>query len=137
MFDWKATDPTVQPDLQIESSNDLGLKPTQAVCDKAFPALGGVPAVNPPDFSAIQPVSDALNDLACRFKVFSDGDFACTQDTSGNLTFDSGSSTVQFCMLVNQALTFPGGDTVLTARLRDIAGSAGPPAQIIVRITGG
>jgi hypothetical protein len=132
----KVGDPTQQPDLQIESSNDLG-NSTQAVCDNSFPALGGVPAVNPPDFSAVQSVSDALNDFGCRFKVFAASDFACTQDASGNLMFDNPSSTVQFCTLVNEALTFPGDATVLTLRLRDTAGNIGPPAQIVVRITGG
>jgi hypothetical protein len=132
----KEGDPTQQPDLQIESSNNLG-NPTQVVCDNSFPALGGVPAVNPPDFSAVQPVSDALNDFGCRFKVFAASDFACTQDASGNLMFRNPSSTVQFCTLVNEALTFPSGETVVTVRLRDTAGNLGPPAQIIVRITGG
>lgn len=135
LFNSKPGDPTQQPDLQLESSNDLG-NPTQAVCDNAFPTLGGVPAVNPPDFSETRSVSDALNDLACRFKVFTQTDYACTQDAAGNLMFANPSSTVQLCTLVGDSLTFPSGDTILTVRLRDAGGAAGPPAQMVVRIGG-
>ncbi len=135
LFNSKAGDPTQQPDLQLESSNDLG-NPTKAVCDNAFPTLGGVPAVNPPDFSETQSVSDTLNDLSCRFKLFSQVDYACTQDAAGNLGFVNASSTVQLCALVDNALTFPSGDTILTVRLRDVGGAAGPSAQIVVRISG-
>ena len=135
LFNSKPGDPTQQPDLQLESSNDLG-NPTKAVCDRAFPTLGGVPATTPPDFSDTQPVSDALNDVSCRFKVFAQADYACTQDAGGNLMFASSSSTIQFCTLVDDALTFPSGDTVLTVRLRDVGGAAGPSVQIVIRISG-
>jgi hypothetical protein len=129
-------DPTRQPDLQIESSNNLG-DGSVAVCDNSFPNVGGVPGISPADFSPVQSVSDALNDLSCRFKVFGETDFACTQDSSGNFLFGNASSTVQFCTLVSDTLTFPHGDTVFTVRLLDIAGNAGQAVQIIVRILGG
>jgi len=129
-------DPRRQPDLQIESSTPLG-NGINTVCDKTLPASGGVSAIDPPDFSLLQPVSDALNDFSCRFKVFAETDFACTQDGSGNYIFGNASSTIQFCTLVNNSLTFPTGDTVLSARLLDTAGQAGPLAQIIVRVQGG
>jgi hypothetical protein len=132
-FNSKAADPSAQPDLQMVASNHLG-RPTTAVCDGAFPVRGGVPAVEPPDFDTTTTVSDALNDLACRFKLFAETDFACTQDSRGNYVFANGSSSVQFCILVDDALTFPTGETVLTVRLRDVAGNAGPPAQIVVRV---
>jgi hypothetical protein len=135
-FNYKPGDPAEQPDLQIESSNDLG-RATAAVCDGAFPVRGGVTAVDPPDFGAIANISATLNDLSCRFKTFLETDFACTQDSRSNYVFASASSTTQFCTLVDDALTFPSKDTVLTARLRDTAGNAGPPAQIVVRVTGG
>ena len=135
-FNYKPGDPTEQPDLQIESGNDLG-RATVSVCDGAFPVRGGVPAVEPPTFDLVTPVSDALNDFGCRFKTFLETDFACTQDRRGNYAFINASSTAQFCTLVDDALTFPNTDTVLTARLRDTAGNAGPSAQIIVRVTGG
>ena len=101
----------------------------------AYPTLGGVPAVDPTDFSPVQPVSSALNDLSCRFHVYRETDFACTQDSSGNLVFSNSGSTLQFCTLVNGALTFPNGVTVLSARLRDTEGNTGPVVQIVVRIT--
>ena len=135
-FTSRPGDPTRQPDLQIVSGNDLG-NGSPAVCDNSFPSVGGVPSVSPPDFSPIQSVSDALNDWSCRFKLYSETDFACTQDNSGNFLFATPSSTVQFCSLVNDTLTFPRGDTILTVRLLDIAGNAGHPVQIVVRVLGG
>jgi hypothetical protein len=125
--------PVGQPDVQMVSSRALG-NGSSAVCDKAFPVLGGVPAVEPPDFGFVQTVSDALNDMSCRFRVFTESDFACTQDNSGTYIFGNGGSTVQFCALVSDSLTFPDGDTVLSVRLRDTAGQAGPPMQIVVRV---
>jgi hypothetical protein len=135
LLDSRPNEPARQPDLQMESSAALG-NGSVAVCDDSFPAPGGVPAIDPWDFAPSQPVSDALNDLSCRFRAFRDTDFACTQDSSGNLIFGNSGSTLQFCTLVDDALTFPNAPTVLTARLRDTAGNAGPPAQIVVRITG-
>lgn len=129
-------DPTRQPDLQIESSANLG-NGSPAVCDNSYPNVGGVPAISPTDFSPVQAVSDALNDWSCRFKVYAETDFACTQDSSGNFLFGSAASTVQFCTLVSEVMSFPTGDTVLTARLLDTAGNAGPAAQIVVRVSAG
>ena len=128
-----AGDAANQPDLQVESTHNLG-DGSATVCDKNLPAPGGVPGIDPPDFSQIQAVSDALNDLSCRFKSFVETDFACTQDRDGNFIFGNPISTVQFCALVNNSLTFPVGDTVLTARLLDRAGQAGSQVQIVVRI---
>jgi hypothetical protein len=132
-FSPKTADPTAQPDLQVLTGHPLG-DGSPAVCDNSFPTLGGVPASTPGDYSPLQSITDALNDLGCRFRVFAETDFACTQDSSGNFVFRSPSSAVQFCTLVNDALTFPGGDTILSARLRDTAGNAGPSVQIVVRI---
>lgn len=134
-FSFVPGDPSGQPDLQIESTQSLG-NGSAAVCDDSFPTLGGVPGINPSDFSAVQPVSDALNDFSCRFRTFAETDFACTQDGSGNYVFANSSSTVQFCVLIDNALVFPA-TTVLTVRLRDTAGHAGPPAQIVVHIAQG
>jgi len=129
-------DPSRQPDLQIESSTNLG-NGSVTVCDNSYPNVGGVPGISPADFSPVQSVSDALNDWSCRFKVYAETDFACTQDTNGNFLFASVASTVQFCTLVNDVLTFPTGDTILTVRLLDTAGNAGPSTQIVVRIAAG
>jgi hypothetical protein len=125
--------PMGQPDLQLTGSNDFG-DGSPAVCDKSFPTLGGVPAIDPPDFAFVQSVSDALNDIGCRFKVYREADFACTQDSSGPFVYGNGGSTAQFCVLVNDSLTLPTGDTVLSVRLRDTAARAGPTSQIVVRV---
>lgn len=127
---------TAPPDIQVVSSAPLG-SPTTAVCDGAPPAAGGVPAVDPPRFDPEPAITAALNDLACRFRVFGVTDFPCTQTVRGHYRFVDPSSVIQFCALVNEALTFPAGDTVLTARLRDIGGHAGGTAAIVVRVTGG
>ncbi len=131
----RSDDPTRQPDLQILSSRDLG-NGSPAVCDKSLPSVGGVPQVSPAEFAEQQSVSDALNDLACRFKTYAEADFACTQDNAGNLLFASAASTIQFCMLVDENVSFPGGETVLTVRVKDTAGNAGATRQLVVRIVG-
>jgi hypothetical protein len=64
-FAWSAADPTALPDLQIEASNNLG-NGSPAVCDDSGSTAGGVPAVNPFDFSANS--ASAINDFSCRFK---------------------------------------------------------------------
>ncbi|MCX8073893.1 MAG: hypothetical protein N3C12_15870 [Candidatus Binatia bacterium] len=133
IFNPKRGDPTAQPDLQVQVNRALG-DGSEAVCDATYPRVGGVPGTLLGMFDTVQSVTDALNDLGCRFRVFSEADFACTQDRGANLVYADSSSTVQFCILVNDALTFPPGDTIVTARLRDIGGNVGAPAQIVVRV---
>jgi hypothetical protein len=36
--------------------------------------------------------------------------------------------------VITAALRFPPGDTLITARLRDVPGNVGPPAQMIIRV---
>ncbi len=129
----KPNDPNAQPDLQILTSRALG-DGSPAVCDNSLPGLGGIPETTPVLFSPIQPITDALNDFGCRFRVFDEADLSCTQDNGGNFVFRSASSTIQFCALISNALTFPSADTVLSARLRDTSGNAGPIFQMVVRI---
>lgn len=131
----RPNDPMRQPDLQILSSRDLG-NGSPAVCDRSLPTVGGVPQVSPPEFVEVQSTSDALNDFACRFKAYPEADFACTQDNGGNLLFASAASTVQFCVLVDENIAFPAGETMLTVRLRDSAGNAGAAKQLVIRIVG-
>lgn len=135
------TDPRVLPGLQIEVSRALGDGST-AVCDDTPPTTGGVPAVNPADFSPTQSVANAINDLACRFKdgfgshsgIIKSSE-ACTTFTDGGFHFVMGNSTTQFCGQMNEPVSFPPGDTVVTARVRDVAGHISLPSRIVVRIT--
>ena len=124
-----------RPDLQIESSRPLG-DGSAAVCDLGPPPPagkgGGVPAVDPPSFDGGAGVTDALKDFACRFAVQPTGDDACTLDNLGNFAFVGQGTTIQFCNQVTSTASFPSGDTVLTARLRDVSGNLGPPAQIVI-----
>jgi hypothetical protein len=120
-------DPTQRPDIQMESNRALG-DGSRAVCE------GGVPAVNPPDFSTTQLVADALNDLGCHFAVATAPDSACTVDHFGNYDFIGSGTQVQFCLTVSASLAFPLGDTLLTVQLRDKAGNIGLRQQMLVQI---
>ena len=120
-------DPTRRPDIQMESNRALG-DGSRAVCD------GGVPAVNPPDFSTTQLVADALNDLGCHFAVATAPDWACTLDRFGNYDFIGSGTEVQFCLTVSASLAFPLDDTLLTVQLRDTAGNIGLRQQMLLQI---
>jgi len=128
------------PDLQVEVSNPLG-NGSAAVCDSSGSMPGGVPAVDPPDFTPTQTDINAVNDLACRFldgsgaPVGRSGSDSCVMFPSGDFEFVNSMSTIQFCGFIDGLLNFPSGDTLVTARLRDVNGNAGPPAQIVIRIT--
>lgn len=138
-FNWNPNDPTVLPDLQMEVSRPLGDGST-AVCDDSGSMLGGVPAINPPDFSPIQSVADAINDLACRFTNETgspggrNGSNACTLFADGTFHFEDATSTIQFCGQIDAPVSFPVGDTLVTARIRDVAGHLSAPASILIRV---
>lgn len=129
------------PDLQIQVTRPLG-DGSSLVCDDAPPTLGGVPAINPPNFSSDPAIADRLNDLACRFidgsgeKVGRQcGDnTACVLGDDGIFGCVTGDATIQFCGFVGQALIFPTGDTLVTVRVRDVQGNLGLPRQLIVRV---
>jgi hypothetical protein len=132
-------DVLVLPDLQIEVSRPLG-NGSAAVCDDSGLTAGGVPAVDPPDFTATETNVHVVNDLACRF-IDGTGQyrgrsetFACVQFPSGDFGFVVDTSTVQFCGYVSKVIEFPPGDTVVTARLQDVGGNPGPPAQLIIHV---
>jgi hypothetical protein len=129
IFNYDPNDPHKQPDLQIISDRPLG-DGSEEVCDRRRPNIGGVPAVNPPTFKPTQKVSDALNDMACRFETFVDSGSACTVTRNGGFAFVNSESTTQFGMIVARAWNFPIGTTVLTARLLDTEGNPGPTKQI-------
>ena len=123
-----------RPDLQIENNRDLGAG-TQAMCDTGLTG-GGVPGVNPPDFSPDNNfVTDALNDFACRFESQIGQSDSCTMvDVTHTPATVSRNAKVQFCDHVANESAFHSGDNIVTVRLRDTNGNLGPPAQIVVRV---
>jgi len=129
IFSYVANDPHQRPDLEIESERDLG-DGSPAVCDKRKPNIGGVPGVNPPSFAETQKISDAINDLGCRFETFIESDSACTETKNGNYAFVKKDTMTQFCMMVARAWGFPVGDTLLSVRVRDAQGNPGPVKQM-------
>lgn len=130
-------DPNVRPDLEIIVSRALG-NGSLDVCDDMLPFIGGIPAST--SFDLTQNISNAINDLSCRFV---DGSGlpggrreaeACTVFGNGEFGFVVGATTVQFCALIAEPFGFPIGDTVVSARVRDSSGQPGPPASFVVRI---
>lgn len=132
-----AFNPGGLPDLQIEVSRDLG-NGSAAVCDNTAPTAGGVPATVPADFSAAR--ADAMNDLACRFTNAAgqpgglSPEDACTSFADGTDHFVEARSTIQFCALMDKPFGFQDGDTIVTVRVRDVAGNVSAAAQFIVRV---
>jgi hypothetical protein len=134
-------DSSARPDLQVEVSRAIGNGSTK-VCDDVQGDFGGVPGINPPSYADTQAITDALNDLACRFN---DGtgtpggrfeDSACVQYPDGEFRFVDPEATVEFCGFISVPLQFPAGDTIVSARVLDVNGVPGPPSQIVIRITG-
>ncbi|MBX3025395.1 hypothetical protein KF840_10880 [bacterium] len=132
------TDPATRPDLEIIVSRPLG-NGSLAVCDDMLPMIGGIPAS--PSFDLTQNISNAINDLSCRF-VNGSGlpggrreSEACTVFGNGEFGFVVKATTVQFCALIAEPFGFPVGDTVVSVRVRDSSGQPGPPASFVVRIT--
>lgn len=142
------SDPQSRPDIQIEASQNLG-NGSAAICDTAvaIPSPmpgGGVPAIDPPNFDSTcqttpaalcQKIADALNDLACRLE--DDTMNPCTKDSHDNDNFVSPNTSVQACTsgTVSTGWEFPPGDTVLTARWREMNGAnMGFPQSIVVHI---
>jgi hypothetical protein len=129
VFAYVENDPTVRPDLEIESTRDLG-DGNPAVCDRHRPNLGGIPGINPPSFAETQHVSDAINDFGCRFETFIQSDSSCTMTKSGDYSFVNKDTTTQFCMIVARSWGFAEGKTLLSVRLRDSEGNPGPVKEL-------
>lgn len=132
-----ANNPLDRPDLQLQVDHPLG-DGSAAVCDVVTmdpetPA-GGVPGISPPSYGAGQTITDAFNDLGCRFD-FRNSSSPCTQDEHG-FAFVSDDSTAQFCTIgtIDVFWRFAFGDTRLTARWRDQSGVLGPARSIIIRV---
>jgi hypothetical protein len=132
------SNPSVRPDLEIIVSRPLG-DGSLAVCDDMLPLIGGIPAST--SFDQTQNISNAINDLACRFVNGSGlpggrrAAEACTVFGDGEFAFVDQTSTVQFCALIAEPFSFPLGDTVVSVRVRDATGQPGPPASFVVRVT--
>jgi hypothetical protein len=128
--------------VEILVSRPLG-DGSPAVCDAQAPLFGGVPGIDPPIFSDAPAVDDAIDDLVCRV---SDGTGAprgrvmtnaCTLiDPTAEYGFVEAESELQFCLPIAKAWGFPLGDTIVAARVRDVAGLASPPREIVVRVQG-
>jgi hypothetical protein len=125
VFAYVQDDPKSRPDLEIEADRNMG-DGSPAVCDRTRPKIGGIPGINPPSFAETQRVSDAINDLACRFEIFTQSDSSCTLQKNGEYSFINKDSTVQFCMIVARAWAFPPGKTLISVRVRDNEGNPGP-----------
>ena len=148
VFNWDPNDPTVRPDLQIQSTVDLGTGSglgSTAVCDigPAPSPLGGVPHIGPPpSFDLTQYIADELSDFGCRFAVHINQLDACTGDGAGAFFFaNKTESKIQFCAKIDTALSFQSGvDTLITVQVLDAPpgigpgdGSPGPPKSIVIR----
>lgn len=127
------------PDLEVQVDHVLGDTET-GVCG---PKPDGVPGLVSPVFGDDPVLCDVYNDFGCRFRNGSDEAVGrrctegCVKSVGGDLGCAAGDpegNTIQFCALIDGAIRFPVGDTVLSARVRDVLGHFGPPAQIIVRI---
>ncbi len=139
-FNSDLTNPSVLPDLQPLVSCPLG-NGSVAVCDNTPRQVGGIPGFSPPDFLPTQDIANAINDLACRFDAgagYPGGRppiYACTLAKGGGdyATVDP-TSAVQFCALVDSGWSFPAGDTIVAARLRDSSHTLGAAREIVVYI---
>lgn len=120
--------PDEAPDLQVEVTRDLG-DGNAAVCGE-----GGVPGLAPPSFEPRPGLNPALNDIGCRFQFAANPFRACTVDAFGAQRFVDARTRAQFCLPVSSVEAFPGGTTIVTARVLDVAGAASAPAQIVVRV---
>jgi hypothetical protein len=130
-----------QPGIEVLASRPLG-DGSVAVCDYDPPLIGGVPGVDPLEFSDDQMVRDAIADLGCRFN---DGtgvprgrtaNNACTRDLGGLYNFADERSEMQYCLPIAKAWAFPVGDTIVAARLRDVAGIVSAVSEIVIRVAG-
>jgi hypothetical protein len=136
-FDWSPSDPNVLPNLRLFVSRAIG-NGSLAVCDDGpEQPIGGVPAVDPPMLDGSQRVSNAVNDLGCRFEARTQSDLACTRNASQEPAFvNPRPGLVQFCPIIGigSELAFAVGETRVTAIVTDVLGQPGPPESIIIRV---
>jgi hypothetical protein len=125
-------------DVQVLVSQRTG-NGSALKCDMGPPPIpfGGVPGVNPPLFGPGQSITDAIQDMACRFTIQTESRFACTRTRSGDFGFVSCTGQLcakQFCYQVPLSGAFSIGDNVVGAQLRDLAGNLGPKKEIVIRV---
>lgn len=129
-------------DLQIVVSQPLGDPDdpvgfgSAAVCDMGPEPLpfGGVPAVIPTDFGPGQMITNAIQDMQCRFSVQEATNVACTRNRFGDFAYLNAATTRQFCFQVPGSAQFQPGDNLVVIQLRDAAGNIGPKKEIVVRV---
>lgn len=128
------------PALQIQTTRALG-NGSAAVCDVMPPMFGGVPGIDPPQLENPDAIADALNDFGCRFIDGEGGTVGRTCGTGACVRFIDGEyhcvneeTDRQFCAPIDMPLEFPGGDTLVSVRVRDNRG-LGDAAQLIIRRT--
>jgi hypothetical protein len=123
-------------DLQVLVSEDTG-NGSPAKCDQGPPPtpFGGVPGINPPVFGSGTDVTNAIQDMACRFNVMPTAQGQqCTQLINGDFGYLGTGSSQQFCYSVPLTGAFHTGDTIVAIQLRDVAGNIGPEKDIVVRV---
>jgi hypothetical protein len=124
-------------DVQVLFSRDIGDPGhPNLICDKGPDPIpfGGVPGINPPDFVPGTNVTQAIQDMACRFSIQEDTSVACTRNRFGAFAYLGSNSRKQFCYPVPQTTEFDIGDTIMAIQLRDVAGNLGPKTEIVVRV---
>jgi hypothetical protein len=122
------------PNVQIESSRNMG-NASNPVCSSsgAFHINGGIPGIDPPDFTPTTDIINTLQSFEFWFSYYSPGG-ACTFAQGGGTYAYVSNGTAQLCDQMNSAQAFPPGDSLLTVQLKDTGGNVGPTAQIIVRV---
>jgi hypothetical protein len=121
-------------DVQVVVDQPLG-NGSSEVCDLAGPMIGGVPATDPLSFANTPAITDALNDLACRFDDHPTFSEACTLDELRRFNYVDPRTEHQYCIpAVGTELMLPSGDTKFTARVRDAGCNIGNEVSIVIRV---
>jgi len=128
------------PNIEIESTHNMG-DGNNPVCSPngAFKVSGGIPGIDPPDFTPTSDIINALQSFAIWFKYQSPGSACTFAPGGGSYAYVSPylvgqNAAAQFCDPMNMPQAFPPGDSLLSVQLKDGGGNVGPTAQIIVRV---
>lgn len=127
--------PDRRPDIQIETARPLGDGAHSACVGGA--GGGGVPGIDPPNFTPETPpgpLTSALTSFACQFEYHPGGSQCTWSGDPTSLGFVNSASTAQFCDVMSANAPFNPGDSIVTVWLRDTGGNTGPTKQIVVRV---